>query len=236
MQTLLLHIALGLLLAAPAFGQAPPQAVVQQAAEAAIAQAFPGAAARLEVRVTRLGFRPEEPADGGDVQIAFRDGAEVPRGRAQVDVFQNDRKLGWALLHVAHFDSVLVTTRRYRSDEPIDVADLSVAYVETTRFRTPPLRPSDLTADGGTAARYATRFLKEGDVLTAGDLRPPFAADTGAAVRMTYLRHGLRLRLACKAREPGHVGDVIRLYAPDTDVTYRARLTAPGAAEWVETL
>ena len=58
----------------------------------------------------------------------------------------------------------------------------------------------------------------------------------GDPVLMAYARGIITLKLNCKAREPGAVGDEIRLYAPNTDTTYRARLTAPGQAEWIETL
>ena len=53
---------------------------------------------------------------------------------------------------------------------------------------------------------------------------------------MRFERSGLHLNLTCKARETGHVDDEIRLYSADTGKTYRARLTAPGAATWIETL
>ena len=53
---------------------------------------------------------------------------------------------------------------------------------------------------------------------------------------MRFERSGLHLNLTCKARETGHVDDEIRLYSTDTGKTYRARLTAPGAATWIETL
>jgi hypothetical protein len=44
------------------------------------------------------------------------------------------------------------------------------------------------------------------------------------------------MTLRCKAREPGFVGDVIRVYAPDNDTAYRARLVDAGRATWIETL
>jgi hypothetical protein len=44
------------------------------------------------------------------------------------------------------------------------------------------------------------------------------------------------MMIRCKAREPGFVGDVIQVYAPDNDTAYRVRLVQPGRATWIETL
>ena len=83
---------------------------------------------------------------------------------------------------------------------------------------------------------FATRHLREGRTLRRGDLRAAFTADIGDAVTMRYRRGGLALDLRGQAREAGHVGDAIRLHVPDTNTTYRARLTAAGEADWIETL
>ena len=217
---------------------APDRSPVASAAEALLAERFPDDAHRLDVRVVRTStdVRAAEP-----VRVVWPADAALPRGRTQVDVLTRTsgggwNETGWALLYVAHFDSVVMAQTVLDRDEPVAPEDVSVAWVETTTFRGEPLRAADfrtLRADG---AVFATRRLPAGRPLRHGDLRLPLAADTGEAVRMRYERGPIRLRLACQARERGRPGETIRLYCPDTRTTYRARLTGPGAADWTQTL
>ncbi len=210
----------------------PPS--LQAAAEHALAARFPEAAERLRVRVLRTGgdvgaasLRVELPASGA-----------LPRGHTQVDVLAETprgwRKTGWALLHVAHFDSVVVARRAVRRGEAVRPGDLGAVWTETTAFHGEPLRTVDLRALG--PELFAERALRPDRALRRGDLRPPLAADTGDTVAMRYQRGPLSFTIPCHARRPGAVGEVVRLYAPSTGTTYRARLTGPGTAEWVATL
>lgn len=234
-RTLLLVL---LLAAAPA---ARGQAAVRTAAEAVLAARFPADVHRLNVRVTRTSEEVAALPAAAPLRVEFPAEAAAPRGRTQVDVLTGSdadgwRRAGWALLDVAHFDSVVVAARRVAGDEAVPEDALTVAWTETTSFRGTPLRPADLRALEAAGGPVAARLLRPGRPLRTSDLRPPWAADTGAAVELGYTRGGLALRLSTKAREPGAVGDVIRVYSPDTQATYRARLTAPGAATWIETL
>lgn len=211
---------------------------LRAAAEAALAARFPDAAGRLQVRVLRTA---DDAAFEAPLRVRFRALDAVPRAHAQVDVLAADgagrwTEAGWALLFVAHYDSVVVPSARVTRDAPLTGGDWSTAWLETTRFRGEPLAPAALRAMAADGPVYATRSLAADRPLRAADVRPAYAADTGAAVRMRYERAGLALTLSCKAREPGFVGDAVRLYAPDTRTTYRARLVAPGEAEWIETL
>ncbi|MDX1532063.1 MAG: flagellar basal body P-ring formation chaperone FlgA [Rhodothermales bacterium] len=213
---------------APAAAADPPGLAAR--AEAALADRFPTEAHRLRVRLVRTGG----DVPGADRLLFPADGA-LPRGHAQVDVLDaSGQEAGWALLYVAHYDSVVVARRRLGRGEPVGPADLAVAWTETTRFRGEPLRAADLRALGPDL--FADRPLVADRPLRRGDLRPPFAADTGDPVRMRYRRGPLRLELPCTAREPGYAGEAVRLHCPDTRATYRARLTAPGRADWLESL
>jgi len=216
-------------------GALAPTVSLQSVAERALAVRFPDDAERLRVRVLRTSGAVDLSVP---LRIDLPATAAVPRGHTQVDVLAETpagwQKTGWALLYVAHFDSVVVAQRSLGRDEPIHPTDLGAVWTETTTFHGDPLRTADLRALGGDLR--TTRALRSGRPLRHGDLRPPYAADTGEAVTMHYQRGPLTLTVACRAREPGHVGDVVRLYAPSTDATYRARLVASGEAEWVATL
>jgi flagella basal body P-ring formation protein FlgA len=217
-----------LLLAALSVADPPGLAV---RAEAALAERY-RQGPHLEVRVLRTGG--EIPA--GRLRLAFPTGDAVPRGHLQVDVLGGEgegRRAGWLLLQVAHFDSVLVPTRRLARGGAVPPDALEAVWTETTRLAGDPLRPADLPALG---EPVANRFLPAGRPLRHGDLRAPNAAEPGDAVALRYERNGLALVLSCRAREAGAPGATIRVICPDTGALYRALLTAPGEAAWVETL
>ena len=129
---------------------------------------------------------------------------------------------------MAHYDSVLVTTRTIGPSDAISRDDVDVVWRETTRFRGTPLSAAVFQQD---APLRADRHLQSGRMLRENDVRPPYAVDTGQTVTVQYQRGRLRMTLRCKAREPGFVGDVIRVYAPDNDTVitspaWRARASA----------
>lgn len=223
--------------AVPTEASADPPAQIVAAARQELARRFPGAAARLQVRLVRSGGA----LDAESVRLVFPEEGALPRAHTQVDVLTRKgqegwRKTGWALLYVAHYDSVLVTRRRIRGGESLPDGSLQAAWTEITTFRGAPMRPSDLRALRAQGPAVAARALRAGRVLRQTDLRPPYAADTGDTVLMQYRRGPLVLHLSCQAREPGLPGEVIRLYSPDSGSTYRARLTGKGTAEWIGTL
>jgi len=216
-----------------AAGNAGTTAAIEQAAEAVLDAQYPEDSHRLDVRVLRTGGKVAELTAP---HIVFKADTALPRGHTQVEIWSSNQKAGWALLYVAHFDSVLVAQTNFRTDDIVDLADLQVDWVETTKFRGEPIRQSDydeLLEAGGV---FADRALRQGKALRHGDLRPPYAAETGTSVTLRYERNGMRFKIIGKARKPGFVGDIIKVYVPDTDVTYRVRLTASQEAEWIETL
>ena len=216
-----------------------PQTVrVRALAERVLAERYPDDAHRLDVRVRRVEATFEAKAA---LRLDFPAEDEVPRGTTQVKLFTGSdasgwQKAGWALLYVARFDSVVIARTTVPSGDEVSLGDASIAWMETTAFRGEPLRPDDLRALTQEGALFATRSLGEGRVLRRGDLRPAYAAETGATVMMRYRRGRLQFDLSCKARQAGHLDDAICLYSSETGKTYRARLTGPGAAEWIETL
>ena len=225
----------GWLLAAPAaWGQPANADALRRATRAALADAFPDDVARLQVDVKRASG---EAGAIDQPRVTFRSLDRLPRGAAQVQVYQRANgqwtRAGWALLHVAHYDSVLVTTRTIGPGDAITRDDVRITWRETTRFRGTPLSAIVFEQD---APLRADRHLHGGRLLRENDVRPPYAVDTGQTVTVQYQRGLLRMTLRCKAREPGFVGDVIRVYAPDNDTAYRARLVDAGRATWIETL
>ena len=213
---------------------------VQMAATQALADAFPGVAHRLTVDVLRLPTAEPLPADH-DVRVHLTRTGDVPRGRVQVQIDAQPAEgprqpLGRALLFVAHFDSVMVSTETLQADDELSDGAVVPAWMDITRFSGTPLRAADFRALQTEGPLYATRYLRADRSLRVGDLRPAYAVTRGEAVNIQYHRPLFTLTLRGTAREAGHTGEVIRVYVPDTKTTYRARLTGPAAARWVETL
>jgi flagellar basal body P-ring formation protein FlgA len=190
-------------------------------------------ASKVEVEVLRVNglastdgrVRVELPSD------------RAPRARTQVRLIRESEsgatESGWALLNVLHFDSVAVTVAPAHVGSTFSDAGITFQWMDVTAFRGRPLRLSDL--DALPADAIWGRSVAEGRPVRLEDLRLPFAAETGDTVLMEYARSGIVMRLSCRARESGSLGEVIRLYSPETRTTYRARLTGPGTATWIET-
>ena len=217
-----------LLLLAPAAVAQPLTGAAQQS----LAARFPDQAQKLEVRVEHAA-ESVRALDG--TTVVWPASAQVPRGRVQVRV-QDARgaQVGVAMLYVAHFDTLVLATTDVSAGSAVVPEALTLSWRETTRLAGAYLTARDLGRLP--AETFATRLLRADTPLRPTDLRPPFAAEAGAPVVLHYTRGPLRLVLSVEAREAGYVGDAIRLYAADTRTTYRARLTAPGEATWLETL
>lgn len=209
---------------------------VRAAAAALFEERFPKVFSRLAIRVVRLGSSVESAAG---VRIRLNHSDAVPRGHTQVRLIAlNDDtwdEAGWALLYVAHFDSVGMALSDVPQGDAVEADDVTFAWMETTKFRGEPLRPDDFRAVHS-GELFAHRPLRSGEAIRVSDLRPAYLADTGQSVTMTYRRNGLELKLRCQAREPGIRGDVIRVYSQDTKSTYKVVLTGPGSAIWKATL
>lgn len=222
--------------AQPSAGAPPPEAAtplaarVRAAAEALLADHFPEAARQLEPRVLRVAA---DVPDGAALRLALPSGQGLPSGHTRVDVRTDAGRAGWALLYVARFDSVAVVRRAVSRGDTLSPDVVGAAWLETTRFHGDPVRPADLR---GAAVPTARRSLDAGEALRQSALAWPVAVDTGDPVRVRYRRGGLLLVVDGAAREAGAVGDAIRVYCRSTEATYRARVTAPGAADWLETL
>lgn len=210
---------------------AATEAAIVDAAQAALAEAWPDVAPQLAIRVVRLSGGAERVRP--PVRVRFLD-AGVPRGRASAEVEAADgagwARAGWALLDVAHTATAAVLVRPLARGEAVTPDAYRLDAVETTRMAEAPLAPDSLV--GWSAGRP----LAAGTVLTARVLARPVAADAGAAVRVRYRRGAVQIAFEGVARERGAVGETIRVYDSATRRTHRVRLTAPGEGAWLSTL
>ena len=192
----------------------------------------------LEVRVVRTGgtISQHQP-----LQIVLPEKRTVPRGLTRVSILGNDiprgqQESGWALVYIAHFDSVTVANRSLKQEENVHSDDIDFIWAEITRFRGEPLTPNRLKELQAGGDVFANRFIASNRMLRVKDLRNAYAATTGQSVNMRYNKNGFFLELFCKSRNNGHIGDTVKLFSPDTQRMYRARLEGPGTAMWQETL
>lgn len=210
---------------------------ISKTAEADLFSRYEKAQSAFEVRVVRTGG---DIPDRGSIELIWPERINVPRALLRVNIHSRDplanHYTGWALLYIAHFDSVLVLNHSAKNNDPINDSDLSTIWAETTRFHGTPLTPHyyrKLKASGNV---YANRFISENRILKDKDLRNAYDVETGQQVIMTYLRNGITLELSCKSRNKGYKGDTIKLFSPDTQQMYKARVLGSQKAIWIETL
>ena len=235
---------------------------VRAAAAELFAERFPLQARHMQVRVERMGSRARsasaaqasaaKSSAGNDsaggapapqsspLRIRLTQSDAIPKGHTQVRLLTESpggrwSESGWALLYVAHYDSIAIAQRDLSKNDPVGGSDFSFAWMETTTYRGEPLTPDHYRALAA-GGLFAARPIRSGESVRVDDVRPPFAVDTGETLTMTYERNGIILKVTCQAREPGVAGDVIRAYNPDTKTTYKVELTGPRAAGWISTL
>lgn len=236
---LLLYIAFLLLAPAPLLAPDEPtlQDQILEAANKSLATRYPDAAARLNVRLLRTGgqLNADQP-----IQLHFPASTALPRAHVQVKIHQQTtrgwQEQGWAMLYVAHFDSVAVAARTLKKEGIVTADDLRFLWMETTRYRGDPMTPATWQTLAARGDLFANRHLAKDRALRADDLRTALDVALGSAVIMTYKRDQFILEFSCKARKAGFIGDEIKLFTPATNKTYRARITGPGKAVWLETL
>lgn len=202
-----------------------------EVAERGFVQSYGSAAPHVEIEVVRV---TGIAADAASIDIEWP--GDTPQGTTQLRI--RDRATGaegWALLRIRLMDHVAIPARQLDAGETLDASTIRFELTDLSSVNGRALTQSDfdrLTADHPLEAR---RRLRADRALRIDDVRGPLAVETGQALTMTYNRGPLVLTLSGTAREPGTVGDVIRIYSSDTRATYRARLTGEGRAEWIET-
>ena len=210
---------------------------ITEAAETVLSNRYTLPDTHLEVRVVRTGG---DIGESGPLELFWPDRPEVPKALLRVNIHSqvghSNRQEGWALLYIAHFDSVLVANRSIKNSEGVLESDVSTIWAETTRFHGNPLSPESFRQLAKQGDIYSNRYLSEKKILKENDLRNAYDVDTGQQVIMHYNRNGISLELTCKSRNRGFKGDLIKLFSPDTQHTYKARITASQTATWVETL
>lgn len=210
---------------------------IAETAESILISRYADSGAHMEVRVVRTGGQIENT---NHLEVIWPQKPDIPRALLRVevkstDVLKNSYE-GWALLYVAHFDSVMVLDRSIKNDEAVEASDLSTVWTEITRFHGSPMTPDVYRRMASKGDIFANRYVAENRILKATDLRNSYDVHTGQQVFMSYERRGIVLELSCKSRNKGFEGDIVKLFSPDTQQMYRARVTGLQRASWIETL
>lgn len=215
-------------------GSIDPSERLIEAVESLLQKRYPEKERNLKVRIERTGGSITKD---GPFEIVFPESYEVPRALVRIEVNSQAEDLsGWALIYVAHYDSVLTVNRSVKNDEMVTPQDLSTVWAEVTRFQGEPLTPDAAREMFAHGEVFASRHISADRFLKHQDLRNAYDISTGQAVTMYYQRNGIHLSLTCKARNQGFTGEHIKLFSPDTQLMYKAQITGPGLANWVETL
>ena len=235
--TILLSIVL-LALAPQRPGVEVDTSLVARAATDLLASRYPDVAHRLSVRVIRASG---DIASEAEMRLVLVDTKTLPRAHVRINLEQKQdagtwERAGHAMLYVSHFDSVAVALRSLQPDDAITRSELQFAWMDVTNFRGAPLTSARFSEMESEGPLFSDRFLRSDRALREGDIRPAYAIETGQSVSMTYSRQNFTLTLLTKARTTGFTGDFVKLFSTSTNKTYRARITAPGQAIWIETL
>jgi len=211
---------------------------IRREAQQVLSDRYPDAAGHTKVRVRRVRGGVDSTAE---MRLQFSQRGRRPEGLTQVDVLTEREsgaweESGWALLRVSRFDSVATVRGRLKAGDAVTPADISSAWMNVTDFRGEPMRLSAFREQGADGKMVATRHLSSGRALREGDVRPPYAVDTGTAVKMHYRNGRVAFRIACETREPGFLDERVRVRCPDTNTMYSARVVTEKLVQWVETL
>lgn len=180
------------------------------------------------VRVTGL-------VDGeADFTIHWPD--EPPHGTVQLRITDDDGARGWVMMRIRHLEYAAHATRDIAAGETMTASDISYALVDRapTRGRLLTRASIDQLLDEGEVVAF--RRIRTDRPLRPSDVGHAPIVEVGSSIVMDYQRGGVHFRITSTAREPGSEGEAIRLYSPETRSTYRARITGPGSAQWIETL
>lgn len=213
------------LLMAPSGGD-----VLEQVITSSFAQHYDAGAA-IEVEVVRVTGDLDATA-----ALTIDWPEHPPRGTAQLRITDGHGARGWVMMRIRHFEEIAYAARDLAPDDVLSKTDLRFERADVTSFRGEPLSVDGYEAMRRDGELIMARRIGQGRPLRTSDVSLPPLVDVGQSVLMDYQRSGIILRVSCSARERGREGDVIRLYATDTRTTYRARITGPGSAEWIETL
>ncbi len=159
-----------------------------------------------------------------------------PHGTVQVRLTGNTGTAGWAMMRIRHLDYAAQAERDIAAGDEMHPSDLTYSLVDLSKVRGEPLTEDSVKRLAAGGEIIAQRSIRAGRAIRTIDVANPPIAEVGASIVMDYERAGIRFSLTCTAREAGSEGDAIRLYSSDTRSTYRARLTGPGTAQWIETL
>jgi len=184
---------------------------------------------------------PDALPETGSFQIHWRS-SKRPTGRTQIEIWYRSssqappERIGYAMIEVTWFDSVMVAMESLSKNQHLSPSSLKPVWMDITHFSGEPLRPSDFRKALTQQHTRVARLIRAGKPLRISDLLPPLAADTGDTVILEVKRNHFSIMMPCTARQPGSVGDIIRVYCPDTDRHYRAQLTNQQKALWVQTI
>ncbi len=84
--------------------------------------------------------------------------------------------------------------------------------------------------------KTATRIIRKGHVFYASDLAGSSVIQSGDHVSMIYDNDGIRIQIACIARETKKAGQKIRLYSKETSRLYLAKIISKNKIIWEKTL
>ncbi len=121
--------------------------------------------------------------------------------------------------------NVVIATGRIARGQTLTADDLrsQMQWLDTGRDR-------PLTDAAALVGQVADRTLREGDVLSDGDVKPPLLVERGQTVTLRTISGGLVIKTTARALDDGGADQIITVRHPRTRQLYQARVSGPRQA------
>lgn len=166
-------------------------------------------------------------------KVAFQ-GVGMPRDFAIYNVKYIDNgevRTAHIQAHIKVEEKLPVTLRRLLAGSVIKKSDLTEHWVDITKenesFISQPQKLSGLVVK---------HIINKGNPILWHELRRVPVINVGDEVSLLYAQNGIRIILSCVARQPGAVGDKIRLFSQQTDKVYIGKVESSAKVIWEKTL
>ncbi len=134
-------------------------------------------------------------------------------------------------LFVDVWEQLLVPKERIMPGKELSADMFEMNWVRATR-----LQGRYLDSFDALKGKVSQRLLTAGKPIPPSGVRNQPIINFGDTVTLRYNENGILLSLSCTARQPGAVGDRIKVYCKDTRKTYEASVIDASTVKWEKTL
>jgi flagella basal body P-ring formation protein FlgA len=161
--------------------------------------------------------QPGIPAGYVTAEILFNNGNDSTNSKVQ--------------LYISVRQKLPVAGKQIKRGSTIHNNDVVWRWKDLSQFTQQPIHSKQYFK-----GKTTTRVIRKGHVFYASELAGSATIQSGDHISMIYDNDGLRIQIACIARETKKAGQEIRLYSKETNRLYRAKIINKDKIIWEETL